>query len=240
MHSSALINLDQFFSTYFKKFENPKILDFGSQSLADHKSAKTILETKFSKFSYVGADIAKGQNVDVVLKDPYNIKELDSNSFDIIVCTSTFEHIEFFWLTYLEIIRVLKPRGIFYLNAPSNGDFHRWNKDCWRFYPDSGNALINWAKKNNLNPLQLEAYTSKQILENGWNDYISIVLKDSKFLDEFNDRIIFNYNNFFNGIDQDGKIYNFSNKTEDHKNWGYRLWYKLRKKIDKIKWKKNY
>ena len=43
MHSSALINLDQFFSTYFKKFENPKILDFGSQSLADHKSAKTIL-----------------------------------------------------------------------------------------------------------------------------------------------------------------------------------------------------
>ena len=94
------------------------------------------------------------------------------------------------------IIRVLKPRGIFYFNAPSNGDFHRWSKDCWRFYPDSGNALVNWAKKNNFNSLQLEAYTSKQILENGWSDYVSIVLKDSQYLNEFNDRVIFNYNNF--------------------------------------------
>ena len=26
----------------------------------------------------------------------------------------------------------------------SNGDYHSWPVDCWRFYPDSGIALINW------------------------------------------------------------------------------------------------
>ena len=36
-------------------------------------------------------------------------------------------------------------------------------------------------------------------------------------------------------IDHNKKVYNFSNKSEDHKNWGFRLWYRLRKKIDKLK-----
>ncbi len=40
---------------------------------------------------------------------------------------------------------------------------------------------------------------------------------------------------FLNGIDHNKKLYNFSNKSEDHKNWGFRLWYRIRKKIDKIK-----
>ena len=30
---------------------------------------------------------------------------------------------------------------LFYLNAPSNGEFHRYPVDCWRFYPDAGGAL---------------------------------------------------------------------------------------------------
>ena len=51
------------------------------------------------------------------------------------------------------------------------------------------------------------------------------------FLDS--DRI-YNYKKFFNGIDHTQKLYNFSNKSEDHKNWGFRMWYRIRKKIDKI------
>ena len=91
--------------------------------------------------------------------------------------------------------RILKPNGIFYFNVPSNGDFHRWPQDCWRFYPDSGNALINW-KRNNFNPILLESYVSKQYLECGRNDYVSVTLKDKKYLDNYNDRIIYNYKSF--------------------------------------------
>ena len=235
MHSSALLNLENFFSIYLKNFDNPKILDFGSQSLSDHIGAKFVLNKMNINYEYTGLDIEKGNNVDIVLEDPYLFKEIPDSTYDVIISTSVFEHVEFFWLTYLEILRILKPNGLFYLNVPSNGDFHRWPSDCWRFYPDSGNALINWAKRNNLKPILLESFISDQYLECAWNDYVSITLKDEAYLNTYNDRIIYKNKNFFNGIDHNKKIYNFSNKSEDHKNWGFRLWYKIRKKIDKLK-----
>ena len=170
------------------------------------------------------------KNVDIIIQDPYQIKEIEKESVDIIVCTSVFEHIEFFWLTYLEILKLLKPKGIFYLNAPSNGDFHRWPVDCWRFYPDSANALVNWGKYNKFKSVCLESFTSKQILECGWNDYVSVILKDENFVNDFSNKIISEYNDYYNGIDKDGKLSNFLNKSEDQNNWGYKLWYKLRKK----------
>ena len=235
MHSSALLNLENFFSTYLKNFNNPKILDFGSQSLSDHVGAKVLLDKMNIKYEYTGVDIEKGNNVDIVLQDPYSFKEIPDASYDVIISTSVFEHVEFFWLTYLEILRILKPKGIFYFNVPSNGDFHRWPQDCWRFYPDSGNALISWAKRNDFNPILLESFVSNQYLECGWNDYVAVTLKDETYLNTFNNRIIHTYKKFLNGVDHNKKIYNFSNKSEDHKNWGFRLWYRIRKKIDKLK-----
>ena len=235
MHSSAQLNLEKFFSIYLEKFHNPKILDFGSQSISDHIGAKVVLNKMNINYEYTGLDIEKGNNVDMVLEDPYLFKEIPDSTYDVIISTSVLEHVEFFWLTYLEILRILKPEGRFDLNVPSNGDFHRWPQDCWRFYPDSGNALINWAKRNNLKPILLESFISDQYLECAWNDYVSITLKDEAYLNTYNDRIIYKNKNFFNGIDHNKKIYNFSNKSEDHKNWGFRLWYKIRKKIDKLK-----
>lgn len=47
---------------------------------------------------------------------------------DVVVSSSCVEHVEFFWLMFNEVMRVLKPDGLFYLNAPSNGEFTatRW------------------------------------------------------------------------------------------------------------------
>mgnify|MGYP001371389399 FL=1 len=185
MHSSALVNLKNFFNIYLKNFDNPKILDFGSQSLSNHVSAKILLKKMSVKHEYTGVDIEAGNNVNIVLEDPYSFKEISDNSYDIIISTSVFEHVEFFWLTYLEILRILKPNGVFYCNAPSNGDFHKWPQDCWRFYPDSGTALINWAKRSGFDPILLESFSSNQYLEGGWNDYVSVTLKDEKFLNNF-------------------------------------------------------
>ena len=237
MHSSALINLDRFFKIYLKNFNNPKIIDFGgAASLPNKKTALDILkEYENVNYNYTSIDVAKGNNVDIVLKNPYIFNEIEKESIDIVISTSTIEHVEFFWLSFLEILKILKPNGLLYINVPSNGDFHRYEKDCWRYYPDSAKALVNWGKYNNFNPILLENYTSKQILEGGWNDYVAVILKDAIFLNNFRERIIFNYKDFYNGIDDKGKIYNFSNKTEDHKNWGFRLWYRIRKKLDKIK-----
>ena len=239
MHSSAKRNFERFIKTYrenFKKDQPLEVLDIGSQSLNKNwVTIKSLLKDSNLQFNYTGADLEKGLNVDIILKDIYSFNEIVSGKYDLVTATSVFEHIEFFWLTYLEILRVLKPQGILYLNTPSNGDFHRWPVDCWRFYPDSGNALVKWGNKNGYNSVMLETYTSSQYLECGWSDQVSIILKSKLHINDFKKKIIHKYKNFSNGMDESKEIYQFSNKTEDQKNFGYRFYYKIRKKLQKLK-----
>lgn len=93
---------------------------------------------------YTGIDLAPGANVDHVLESPYRIP-LASNSLDVFISGQAFEHVEFFWLTWLEMARVVKPRGLIFLIAPSRGPEHRYPVDCWRFYPDACVALAKYA-----------------------------------------------------------------------------------------------
>lgn len=235
MHSSSIRNLERFFKIYLDKFENPKILDLGGAKLGNQVSGLNIIKKFNRKFQYVTCDIDPYKSVDIVLKNPYSFDEIKENSFDIVLSVSTFEHIEFFWLTYLQILKVLKNDGIFYLNTPSNGVFHRWSKDCWRFYPDSGLALVEWGKYNSFNNSLLESFTTKKYLEGGWNDYNAIFLKNKKNKEKYPSRIIDNINDFYNGIkDDDSKnLIKLQGVPEDQNNFGYKFWYKINKKLQK-------
>jgi SAM-dependent methyltransferase len=93
---------------------------------------------------YIGVDLAPGANVDCVLESPYRFP-LPSASVDAFISGQAFEHVEFFWLTWLEMVRVLRPGGLIFLIAPSRGPEHRFPVDCWRFYPDGYAALAKWA-----------------------------------------------------------------------------------------------
>ena len=64
--------------------------------------------------------------------------------------------------------------------------------------------------ENNFTPILLESFVSNQYLECGWNDYVSVTLKDEAHLNTFNDRIIHKNKKFLNGVDHNKKIYNFS------------------------------
>ncbi len=97
------------------------------------------------KWNYRGVDLAPGPNIHVVLSNPYNWRELPTHCADVFISGQTFEHIEFFWLTMLEIARVLKPGGLCCIIAPSRGPIHRYPVDCWRFYPDGFAALARYA-----------------------------------------------------------------------------------------------
>ncbi|MDO9313888.1 MAG: class I SAM-dependent methyltransferase [Burkholderiaceae bacterium] len=94
-------------------------------------------------WTYTGVDLTAGPNVDVVLSSPYRLP-FPSYSVDVIVSGQAFEHVEFFWLTWLEMVRVLKPGGLIFLLAPSRGPEHRYPQDCWRFYPDGYRALATY------------------------------------------------------------------------------------------------
>ncbi|MDI1245460.1 MAG: class I SAM-dependent methyltransferase, partial [Rhodoferax sp.] len=163
----------------------------------------------------LGVDFVAGKGVDLILDDPYHLP-FESGSVDLVVSSSCFEHSEMFWLLYLEIMRVLKPRGLFYLNVPSNGLFHRYPVDCWRFYPDSGNALVTWANRNDMNVTLLESYTSAQM--NGlWNDFVAVFLKDKSHAGDFKDRITDTFTDFTNGINA-GKT-DFLHPNQESEDW---------------------
>ena len=198
MHDTALIFAQKFFETYLVEKKDLRIADLGSCNV--NGDIKEI----FSKsHEYIGLDLEKGPNVDIVMSDPYKIP-LEDNSVDIVISTSCFEHSEMFWLVFNEIQRILKPNGLFYLNAPSNGPYHAYPVDCYRFYPDSGKALAKWSNVSGFNNvIMIESFTGIQ-KDDVWNDFVAIFLKDKKFINEYPDRIIKKLNSEF----YNGKVYN--------------------------------
>jgi SAM-dependent methyltransferase len=97
------------------------------------------------QWDYVGLDTSPGPGVDLIVPRTYRWREIASRSFDVVISGQTFEHIEFIWVSVLEVARVLCPGGIFILIVPSSGPEHRYPLDCWRFYPDGLKALAHWA-----------------------------------------------------------------------------------------------
>lgn len=210
MHISAMNNAKRFFKTYVDPTKPATIIEIGSQDV--NGSLKAFIS---ENHNYIGFDFQEGKNVDVVLQDAYSLP-LEDNSVDICITSSCFEHSEFFWLVALEIFRVLKPDGIMYMNAPSNGKYHGYPVDCWRFYPDSGLAITNWLKRNKFNSILLESFISNQEENEGWNDFVAIILKDQNYIGNHSNRILETHPNFLNGrIDRIHTILNVSSCSED-------------------------
>jgi SAM-dependent methyltransferase len=202
MHPSALNLGNEFFRTYGSEGSKEKlVIDLGSQDIVG--SLRSVCSPSFK---YLGVDFQAGENVDLILNNPYQLP-FDDNSIDIIVCSSVFEHSQFFWKLYLEILRVLKPEGIFYLNAPSNGYIHRYPVDCWRFYPDAGIALVEWGKENGFSPALLESFIAdKHDLKNDedwWNDYIAVFIKDASKSAIYANRILHSFDRYSNAYCDD-------------------------------------
>ena len=188
MHESAMKYGKNFFETYCANdFSGKIIVDVGSQDVNG-----SLREFCPKDASYIGVDFVEGRGVDVLITDPYHLP-FESETVDVVVCSSVFEHSEFFWLLFLECVRIIKPSGLIYLNAPSNGMVHRYPIDSWRFYPDSGLSLVNWSRYNSYNTVLLESFLgAKQgpiVGEGMWNDFVAVILKDQSFASHYPQRI---------------------------------------------------
>ncbi len=137
MHASSLENMRRCYQQYVLGTELEErggyVLDVGGADV--NGSYRSIFP---GQFEYRTADI--GPDVDLVLADPYSFP-IDDGSVDIVLSGQAFEHIEYFWRTFDEMVRVLKPDGLIFLIAPSAGPAHRYPVDCYRFYPDAYAAL---------------------------------------------------------------------------------------------------
>ena len=192
MHDTAMIYGKHFFSTYLKDATGLKIVDIGAQDV--NGSLRTVAPMNNE---YIGVDFVEGKGVDVILTDPY-VLPFEDSSIDVVVSSSCYEHSEFFWLSFNEALRVLKPTGLLYINAPSNGAYHRYPVDCWRFYPDSGVALQNWGNRSGYECALLESFIGVR-KKDIWHDFIGVFDKDKKHSSKFTTRIQDNTKEFMNG-----------------------------------------
>jgi SAM-dependent methyltransferase len=172
MHASAMARMTECFDKYLSKDRHYDVLDFGSfineGQTQHHRTLLADYDT-----TIVGVDILSGRNVDIQMVKPYRIP-VPSNSQDVVLSGQVFEHIPYPWASILEVARVLKPNGLFFLTAPSRGHQH-FTYDPWRYYPDSMRSLAAQADLD-----LLEAYTDFPPIQAGTRnrlDYAAIDIK---------------------------------------------------------------
>jgi FkbM family methyltransferase len=143
VHHSAFEHIRRCVRTYLNPGQKYQVVDFGSRiSKAGHPNHRNALSG--FEIEYTGVDVRAGDNVDVVMEQPYVIP-LPDQSADVVLSGQVFEHVPFFWVAFLEMARVLRPGGFIFLTAPSRGHIHSHPYDGWRFYPDAYRALAAFA-----------------------------------------------------------------------------------------------
>ena len=194
MHDSSFVKAEIFVREYAPDLARPgdalKVLEVGSKSYHTQDTYRLLFPEP--GFAYTGLDLEHGDNVDIVPANPFVWNEIADSSFDLCVSGQTFEHNPYFWITFAEIARVLRPGGLALIVAPGGGAVHRYPVDCWRFYPDS------WASLAKVTGLELvESYFETDSMAASargghWRDSAAIVRKpmlEGAALDAFHARL---------------------------------------------------
>jgi len=120
--------------TYLCKYISGKTLDYGAGTA---KYRKIIIpHTR----EYITFDMVRGENVDVVgdaHKPPF-----EDESFDTVISTQMFEHIEKPWVVASEIKRILKPNGVCIITAPFIVPYHADPHDFFRYTKEGLESLF--------------------------------------------------------------------------------------------------
>lgn len=118
-----------------------KIVDIGGLE----PSYRAIFE-KYTCFEYTTMNVkfAASERCNICVEKAYDWQEIADETFDIIICGQVFEHVEYFWITLLEMRRILKHKGYLAIAAPSHWPEHRAPYDCYRFYGDGMYAMAKF------------------------------------------------------------------------------------------------
>lgn len=184
MHKSSYNLMEQFAKQVKENFSGQQVnlMDIGSSDV--NGSYKPLFN--FEGVNYIGLDIEQGPNVNVAVKDPYDWKEVEDDSIDVIISGQAIEHIPYPWITFEQIAKKLKPGGIACIIAPSRGPVHRYPVDCYRFYPDGMRALAEWAGLIAMEASYIEGKSGFNDGSDNWGDCHCIIRKP--FTDELDER----------------------------------------------------
>ena len=176
MHDTAYEIGRKFFEIYVKASSSTTIVEIGAFDVNG-----ALRDFCPHAAHYLGLDFDHGPGVDIVIRSNEPLP-LRSQFADIVISSSQMEHDPFFWKTFLELLRILKSDGLLYLNVPSNGSFHRYPTDCWRFYPDAGKVLEAWGRENGHKLVLVESFLAERNTDQ-WNDFVAVFQKTDDIVD---------------------------------------------------------
>lgn len=180
MHNTSSASGEGFSKTYGG--DNLTVVDIGGRSVCG--SLRSFFESRNMKFICV--DLEPHESVDLVVK-PGEPLPLEDGSVDLVISTSCFEHDPCFWMTFREMCRITKLGGFIYVNAPSNGPYHGFPGDNWRFYRDASQALAYWSCKKIGNepvyPCKVEEMFFIEPSGDVWRDFVTIWQRTEELTD---------------------------------------------------------
>ena len=111
-----------------------KILEVGSRQ----EPGRPSMRRKFPEADYTGFDYYQGENVDVV-GDAHKLSSyFGDKRFDLIFSNASFEHFAMPWLVSFEIVKLLKPGGIVFIETHFSFSSH---ERPWHFFQFSDKAM---------------------------------------------------------------------------------------------------
>lgn len=109
------------------------VYEFGSFQVEGQEEIAD-LRALFPGRNYVGCDMRPGPGVDRI--EDVSKLTLPDMSAGTILCIETFEHVFEVRRAFDEVLRVLKPGGVFILTSPLNFRIHGYPDDYWRMTPN--------------------------------------------------------------------------------------------------------
>lgn len=110
--------------------EGKHVLEIGSYNV--NGSLRSIIEP-LEPAEYIGTDMRKGPGVDIVCCAEEVVERFGKNSFDLVITTSTFEHVRHWKAALSNMKHVCKPNGLILFTAPSDWPYHAYPNDYWRY-----------------------------------------------------------------------------------------------------------
>lgn len=110
---------------------NPKVLEIGTlrwYSKPTHHKAWFPAASEF-----IMTDVSEGIDVDVVSDAHELSKVFPENHFDVIIACSVWEHLHSPWIAAEELLKILKPGGVFFVQSHLVFPEHGYPNDYFRF-----------------------------------------------------------------------------------------------------------
>jgi hypothetical protein len=124
-----------------QRFEAPSVLELGTRQSTPGRSTMHRDWVPHAA-EFLGTDIQRGADVDVVADAHTLSSTFGSERFDAIISCSTFEHIKYPILAAHELMKTLKVGGLLYLQTHQTFALHGYPHDYCRFSREALAALF--------------------------------------------------------------------------------------------------